>query len=219
MEFKRAMCFVALGVCALSLQGCGDSESSSNGPYESAMQPAKNSMNKDNFADLKKVQDEFQKKGGCTAFRAVDFKARSQRSTEVAEAVLVKVKASTSCSVKYGNNLKNGMCEETMTWEAVDIMLFTAEKLPGFLTWKEEHKAWWTENNPSFTAILKFYTGPAIQVVQKAMPEDATLETIDWEWLKGELEKVNFAALNTLCPNTVLAAPQTARRLESDLLV
>merc|ERR1740130_681045 len=174
-------------------------------------------MDKDNFADLKKAREDFQKKGGCTAFRAVDFKARSQRSTDVAEAVLVKIKAGSGCVESYGNNFKNGMCEQEMTFEVVDIMLFTAEKLPGFLTWKEEHKAWWTESNPLITSILKFYPAPAIQVVQKAIPEDATLETIDWEWLKGELEKVTVAALNTLCPNTVLAAPQTARRLESDL--
>lgn len=210
MEFQRAMCFVALGVCALSLQGCG--ESSSDNPYSTSSQEAMNTLTSDVIV---KVREDFQKKGGCTAFRAVDFKARSQRSAEVAEAVLVKVKASSICR----NDVKSGGCKQEGAFEAVDIILYTAEKLPAFLTWKAENLAWWTENFSLITYILQTITLPSMKKVWDAMPEDATLKTIDEEWLKGEVEKVNSAALNTLCPNTVLAAPQASRRLESDLLI
>jgi hypothetical protein len=216
MEFKRAMCFVALGVCALSLQGCG--ESASKDPYAAESQKAVDEMNSRDNPLLKNLIEDFQKKGGCKAFRAVDFKARSERSAAVAEAVLVKAQASSLCS----NDIRSGSCKQEMAFEAVDIMLFTAEKLPAVLTWKAEHEAWWTENFSTITAILQTMALPSMKVVSEAMPADATLKTIDMEWLKGELDKVNSATLDTLCPNTVLAAPEaavTARRLESDLLV
>jgi len=215
MEFTRVMCLMTLGVCAISLQGCGAAEKES--PEDLKIRKAAEHAAALEKGDVMAIREEFGKSGGCVALYAtVPTTGESSPPLEtIQKAVTGKVLASAPC----GKDFYSDECKEAMVFEITDQILFYAESRDPFKTWvaSNEFGRGSSYGTMDINSMLKVPARGAVDFLQEVtqghgykadgMPEMG-------DYLKYKLAAALVGTIDGQCRYY-----RTARKLQSDLLV
>lgn len=219
MQFMRVMFLVTLGVCAISLQGCGSAKKESlESPSQEKAAEAAAAVEAPKKKDISK---EFAEKGGCTALYAtVPLDPPGIAVKTIKAAVQVKLLAAlTAQGRRQGNfDLLNDETEKDFVFEVVDQILFYAESKDPFKTWvaSNEFGRGSSYGTMDINSILKEPASGAVRyfqtmlALQQRAQKHGTLGSVLDEWIP----KTITSTIDGQCKSY-----KTARRLDSSILV
>lgn len=200
----KAMMLALLGICAISLQGCGEDANDNSQTYKTQAESA--------GAGAKESAVMLQTKAGCPPLLA----AYLLWETDVLDKVIPEILLDDSCNVST-TNLTSADCQKDISMHVADNVIYYVEKDPGFKTWTESpsNKAAWGKVKTGAINIQlqeSFLPGViALTGFAKAELEFITGMSNWWgtpefsDWLKTQVDQLITQTLGVFCPSPEVA--------------
>jgi len=200
----NSLLLVALGLCAFSLQGCGEESVEDNSAaYATAAAGA---------GDGAAAKD-MQTNGGCPAFLSGIDLAKDDFLAEVVPAIIGSL-ACNSSHPTLGTNFTSAKCKTVIVQKLSDAALYFAEADPGFNAWTKNVSSWTKEAKGEVESeLLKAFGEPTAALQSFVATKISEGLEMGSEELTGYLTtqvwQETQASLGVFCPAPVEAVAAT----------